>query len=613
MEQSQDCLLTQTMLIELNPAVQFYSNFNRCLDLIKSIKDEQIFLIVSGAFARRVLSQTHHQRVLVAVFIFCSNSQYHQPLMQEYKAIREKMELVEKQTIAFSLFDQKQKSLKDLSKESASFLLHQMLVFVLRQMSQDQQAKQQMIDMCHDYYKNNKRELEKIKQFKRTYCREQAIEWYTDECFLYKLLNKALRTKDIELLYTFRFFIINLCSATENERQQLKDKEVLTLYRGAQIPSEELDKLKDNVGKVISTNGFLSTSRNINASLNFVHGNAITIGNIGRVYRDKEDFDTALTYFSRALEMFKRVLPNQNSNIAPCLGAIGYAHKKKGDLDVALDYYQQQLNMEEQCLPFDHPDLSDHLGWIIDTYKQMNEIEKALEFCQENLIVQKDRLGENHLRVARTLMIMGDLIEDNDPNGALQHYEEALSILQNYKPLDYAAVAECLIELGCLYTDHDMMEDALRCEHEALNFRRQIFPSDHVTIAFNLRNIGLSYEEMNNPSEALRYFSESLSIYRANYGPDHKDVKRGEEDIARLNNKDLLPSYHEEQQQENIKDKEYCSVSDSSNVHQPTSTTDSILETLSDQSNSNKTPATVQSKTCIIQRSLDLLIFLSIL
>ncbi|UJR20673.1 hypothetical protein I4U23_023794 [Adineta vaga] len=55
MEQSQDCLLTQTMLIELNPAVQFYSNFNRCLDLIKSIKDEQIFLIVSGAFARRVL------------------------------------------------------------------------------------------------------------------------------------------------------------------------------------------------------------------------------------------------------------------------------------------------------------------------------------------------------------------------------------------------------------------------------------------------------------------------------------------------------------------------------------------------------------------------------
>jgi len=231
MNDSSDYLLTQTMLLEFNPAAQFYSNFDRCLDLIKSIKDEQIFLIVSGAFARRILSQIHNHQPLVAIFIFCANRQNHELLMQEFnkiveiftdqdsllKSIREKMNIVEKKPLAFNLFDQKQKTLKDLSKESASFLWHQMLIYVLRQMPQDGQSKNEMLDMCRDYYRNNKHEVKKIKEFEENYNREQAIE-----CFLYKLLNKALRTENIELLYAFRFFIIDLCATIENDSHNLK-------------------------------------------------------------------------------------------------------------------------------------------------------------------------------------------------------------------------------------------------------------------------------------------------------------------------------------------------------------------------------------------------------
>ncbi|CAF0898778.1 unnamed protein product [Adineta steineri] len=766
---SHDYLLTQSMLVQLNPAVQFYSHFDRCLDFIKSIKHEQIFLIVSGAFAQQILLQTHHYRPLVAIFIFCSNHQRYKPLMQEYikvigifteqhdvlESIKQKMNLVEKQTLTFSLFDQKQKSMKDLSQESASFLLHQMLIYVLKQMSQDQQSKQQMLDMCRDYYKNNKKELKKIEEFQQTYTRDKAIEWYTDECFLYKLLNKALRTEDIELLFTFRFFIIDLCSVIEQENQLMKNKGTLTLYRGTQIPNEELEKIKKNIGKTISTNGFLSTSRNINVSLRFIHMNvqsndftsvlfeikanpllktviftdvgdrsriqgeeevlfnlnslfkivsvcfdselrvwkvelnatdegaekveehlllskqemeecspliyfgrllmielgqvdregkyfnmlleslphdhpdiaavyngiglvhsernelnlalknyeiayrmrrkqlpsnhphiagslnniggiykakgdfntaldyyqqalrifeklypgnnlykALTIENIGRIYMSKEDFNTALTYFSHALEMCKHVLPHQHSDIASCLGGIGYTHERKGNLDIALDYYQQRLNMEEQCLPFDHSDLSIHLGWIIDTYKKMNEIDKALDLCQQKLVIQKTRLGENHPRIARTLMIMADLIEDKNQKKALEYYEQALSVLENCTPSDYRVTSKCLSSMAGLYSKYDMNEDALRCDLKALEIDRQTFSSDHTNIACSLKNIGLDYENMNNLSEALRYFNESLSIYQANYGPDHGRVNRGEADIARLKEKQLSPASH---------------------------------------------------------------------
>jgi tetratricopeptide (TPR) repeat protein len=824
MSDSDDYILTQTMLLELNPAAQFYSNFDRCLDLIKSIKDEQIFLIVSGAFARRVLSEIHNHQMLVAIFIFCTNRQHHESLVQQYKkivdiftdqdslleSIREKMNIVEKQTLAFSLFDQKQKALKDLSKESASFLCHQMLIYVLRQMPHDEQSKKEMLDMCCGYYQNNKHELKKIEEFKQTYSRETAIEWYTDECFLYKLLNKALRTEDIELLYTFRFFIIDLCASIEDESQNLKDKGTLTVYRGTQIPEEELQKLKENVGKIISTNGFLSTSLNINVSLQFAQPNfvmvgfasvlfeikadpslktvvfadvadkgriegeeevlfslnclfkihsvnfdstrklwkvqlnatdegaekveeyltlskqqieesspiiyfgclllnelgqvdraekyfhmllkslppnhpdiasvynnigtvynrkgetnlalknyeiayelrqkqlppnhphianslnnigliykekgnvdtaleyyqktlkideinhpsdhlakAMTIENIGTTYRDKVDFEIALTYLSRALEMYKRVLPDQHCNIATCLGNIGYVHEKKGDVDVALDYYHQQLKMDEQCLPFDHPNLSTHLDWIVDTYKQMNETDKALTFCQEKLDIQKNKLGESHPRIAQTLMTMAALLKDDNPNEALEYYQEALNILENATPPNHQTISDCLNCIGCLYDNYGMEEDGLQCELKSLDLNRRVLSSDHVNVASNLRNIGLYYEEMNNASEALRHFNESLSIYKLNYGPEHEKVKRGEQDIARLNNDQSSPAANEPET-ENVADEPRFDPDPISSAPTPSSIT-VVPTSQSDHTNKKKSSTVVKSKTCIIQ------------
>ncbi len=229
---SSDCVLTKSMLIELNPAVQFYSDFDRCLNLIKSIKHEQIFIIISGSLVENFLSKVNNHRPLVAIFIFCKIRQHHQSLLDEYdkiigiytdqkkllQAIREKMSLFEKQRLAFNLFDQKQKAMKDLSKESALFLWHQLLIYVLKQIPQDSQSKQGMIQLCQDYYQNNKNELKKIEKFQKMYRKDQAIQWYTDEGFLYKLLNKALRTENMELIYLFRFFIIDLCEAIENKK-----------------------------------------------------------------------------------------------------------------------------------------------------------------------------------------------------------------------------------------------------------------------------------------------------------------------------------------------------------------------------------------------------------
>ncbi len=59
----------------------------------------------------------------------------------------------------------------------------------------------------------------------------------------------------------------------------------------------------------------------------------------------------------------------------------------------------------------------------------MNKIEKALVFYREKLNVQKN-IDDNHPCIARTLIVMVYVLEDENPNESLKHYEQAVSILR---------------------------------------------------------------------------------------------------------------------------------------------------------------------------------------
>ena len=47
---------------------------------------------------------------------------------------------------------------------------------------------------------------EKIQIFENTYRSENALQWYSRECFFFEVLNKALRTQDIDVLFSLRFY-----------------------------------------------------------------------------------------------------------------------------------------------------------------------------------------------------------------------------------------------------------------------------------------------------------------------------------------------------------------------------------------------------------------------
>ncbi|CAF1228924.1 unnamed protein product [Adineta steineri] len=158
--------------------------------------------------------------------------------------------------------------------ENSSFLAFQLLTDMMLRLHQTEFARQEMIEMCRLKCEHSLTDLEKINEFERSYQHSQAIEWYTTNSFLYRLLHQALRMEDIDTIFKLRYYIYDL----HNQLAQLhrsylyslpSNQPILTLYRGQRMKTTELTKLQENVDKLISMNSFLSTTNDVIAAIFF--------------------------------------------------------------------------------------------------------------------------------------------------------------------------------------------------------------------------------------------------------------------------------------------------------------------------------------------------------
>ncbi len=80
-----------------------------------------------------------------------------------------------------------------------------------------------MIDELRRISSDNDIFLKQINDFEQNYHSNAAIEWYTRDSCLYRLINRALCYDDIELIIKYRFFIIDLYQKLNELHQQIID------------------------------------------------------------------------------------------------------------------------------------------------------------------------------------------------------------------------------------------------------------------------------------------------------------------------------------------------------------------------------------------------------
>jgi hypothetical protein len=259
-------------LVKIYNYVRFFQDENELINFVKSIQTENIFLVISSEIRQELLLEFSLAASIDSIFIYSNSKEVitskaskingiYTSTSDLMRSIRKNIRLREKQPETFTVYNKNQKNTRVLTQESGSFLFLQFFKDVLINMQQTSESKIEMIEKCKAYYADKTIELQDIELFNRTYKSTDAIKWYTKQSFVYRIINEALRTEDMDALFAFRFFIIDLCRNLRSGYPAIKKRyHTLTLYRGFSLSTDEIQLFKDNVGNLISLNGFLSTS-----------------------------------------------------------------------------------------------------------------------------------------------------------------------------------------------------------------------------------------------------------------------------------------------------------------------------------------------------------------
>src|SRR5262249_20260154 len=136
----------------------------------------------------------------------------------------------------------------------------------------------------------------------KEYRHHQPIWWYTYECFLYSMLNKALRTMEVDLIVKMGFFVRDLQNhiATLHAEQYGGHQHLgsFIIYRGQGLSQVDFDQLKSTQGGLLAFNNFLSTSKNRQVSLDFDRRTIATSSLMGVLFIMKIDPSISGTPFA---------------------------------------------------------------------------------------------------------------------------------------------------------------------------------------------------------------------------------------------------------------------------------------------------------------------------
>jgi hypothetical protein len=165
---------------------------------------------------------------------------------------------------------------ENLNQLDQSFMYTQLLKEILFEIEYNQESIKDMTAYCREQYANNDVLLNAIDKFEREYHLKSPIWWYTYELFLYTMLNRALRTQEIDTMINIGLFVRDLHRHIEQLHSIQSNNHLgrsFTVYRGQAMSNIEFAKMKKSQGGLLSFNNFLSTSLDRDVALAFAESN----------------------------------------------------------------------------------------------------------------------------------------------------------------------------------------------------------------------------------------------------------------------------------------------------------------------------------------------------
>ena len=310
-----------------------------------------------------------------------------------------------------------------------------------------------------------------------------------------------------------------------------------------------------------------------------------SLKNLSNTYRDLGDYDKSISQLNQALKL--SVQQKNESEKSDILNLLGSVHLRFNKYNEALFYYNQSLEIRENLGLLNS--CANTLENIARASSQKNQFDEAVAVLEKAYLIRQQLFDP--LATAATLNEMGNVYNQRGNIAeALRRYLMSLKIRQEigndieiaksltnigltYRKLglvknatkyleqakelvneeDPSQISYILINLGNLYMDQKMYNDALQVFQLTLSHREKT--GDEISIAKSLRSLAIAQQQTGQYEKAKSNLNRSLKIVRRlNDGKSIADIlndlgnlerQRGKLKEAVLNFQEAVKVYDE--------------------------------------------------------------------
>ncbi|CAF0815753.1 unnamed protein product [Adineta ricciae] len=546
-----------------------FEDSERCLKHILSTGNgDRIVLIVSGSLGRTIVPRIHNLDQVLSVYVYCQDQTANEQWSSRYPKVKavvtDTKELIVRiqidqekrqqsriyEPLPISIFDTKIVHAK-LTTNLQGHLVHsQLLINCLLQMRTDTTDKNELISISKKIYRKNRAELTIINEFEQKYSSDTAISWYTRDTFLSRLLNKALRTQNIDVLFLFQFFIVDI----RRQLEKLRLSVPIRAYRSQLMSNEELKKLKQSAGQFVSINSFFSATLDRNRAIacientdNFVpilfeidaEPNLSTDKPFANIKGQTLNRDEEILFmlgsifqimdiftYQRSIWIVKLKLCSDSSRQLDMIEdenqllSFGHVLMTMGKIEEAEIYYRRLLEDFESNKHTDLARCYEALGNVAD---EKCDYDMALHFYEKSLRNNLSEPSKRSLDIASNYNNIGEIQQKKGYfKKAIENYEKALDVLGEY-PLGKGLVKQaiCFNNIGIACQEQHAYKEALSYYRKAYEIRRKNFPHDETSLGMSYNNIGNAYYLLKLYTDAIYYYQEALKLYKKTLPPHH--------------------------------------------------------------------------------------------
>jgi tetratricopeptide (TPR) repeat protein len=240
---------------------------------------------------------------------------------------------------------------------------------------------------------------------------------------------------------------------------------------------------------------------------------ALTLGLLGRTYRDQGWYLRAEPLLKRALAIFEKALGPEHPDVATSLNHLALLYKQQGKYAQAEPLYRRALAIFEKALGPEHPDVATSLNNLAKLYHAQGKYAQAEPLCQRALAIKEKALGPDHPDVALGLNdLAGTYFAQGKYAQAETLFQRALAISEKALGPEHDMVALTLDNLAVLYIAQDKYAQAEPISARAVAIYEKTLGPNHPELARALQNRAALMRKMNRDAEAKKLEARAQAI-----------------------------------------------------------------------------------------------------